>query len=181
MYGTSLLSFTSYVTLRQFQLKFASVSTDKQSLQNWFSSHNESRKQSQDVMLYYHHPPLFHFFQLLSYTPLCPTQSEGPQEVWVKVHRAKSAKSCNSFVLCLHRAVHVCFHGLSRRTNQTVFRAYFSLWSSSDLLIQPLNSRFKFHLEWWDKPNMNYSKPHDKQQVLKGFLQQKHIKLSWHD
>lgn len=117
--------------LRDFEAvsaEFAWVSTDKQSLQNRFFSHNESRKQSQDVMLYYHHSPLFISSSHCHMHPCMQLKVSGPQEVLVKLHRAKCAKSCNSFVLCLYRAVHVCFHGLSHRTNQIAFRAFLSLF-----------------------------------------------------
>lgn len=73
-------------------------------------------------MLYYHRISLFISFSSHLTHPYGTTQNEGPQKVWVEVQRAQSAKPCNSFELCLHRAVHVCFHALSHRSNQTAFR-----------------------------------------------------------
>lgn len=124
IYDAMFLFSTSYVTLKLFEIKFAWVSKAEQSLQNWIASHNECRKWSQDIMPYYLHL-LFRFSDLCHIHPIDPTQSEVPQEGWVEVHRAKS----NSFVLCLHRAAHVCFHRLSHRTNQTAFRSFDHLYS----------------------------------------------------
>lgn len=129
-------------------------------------------------MPYYHCLPLFISSSPCHIHPYNPTQSEDPQEVWVEVHRVKSAKTCSAFVLCLQSAVHVCLHGLSHRTNQTVFRSIlFSSIISTCWHNHLIHGSFRFYLERWDKPKMNGSKPHDSQQVLKGFLQQKHIKL----
>jgi len=118
IYDAIFLFSTSCVTLEPFEMKFAWVSKAEWSLQNWIASHNESRKWFQDIMPYYLH--LLFISSNLCHMHWFNTKWGSPG----RVGRSPQSKVCNSTVLCLHRAAHVCFHGPSHRTNQTVFRSF---------------------------------------------------------